>query len=222
MQIISVSDRVGGASFNVGELKMVQLHELGFLRERWTALDDYNKFCVSVIRFSIENLVLNRIIQCSWGVIEKKFLFIKTTQFVDMATCNLQTLENKQFGFLESEFIKTIRSDPGNTVEEHVRNLIERIIPGQQYVNPAKELFRIILTRNEFRYWHFHVRQQWFIKKFHLAIPEQQQDIMINALNRTCLPIVEERKYNRAFAEFSGRLHEYVDSTLDRKVSQSG
>lgn len=222
MQTISVSDIPAGSSFHLGELKMVQADELGFLPGTWIPLDDYTKFCISVIRLSIENLILNKIIQCSWGVITRKFLFIKTPRFVDMATCSKPALENKHFGFLESYFIKQVGNNPQMTMEEHVQGLLDHILPNRRYANPGKTLLTIIITRNEFQYWEYHVQKNWFVERFRAEISGQQKEAMINALNRTCLPILEERKYNRIFSEFSGRLHEYIDSAFYGKVSQSG
>jgi hypothetical protein len=219
MQAISVSDPPEGASFNLGELKMLQVHRLGFLSQYIVPFKNCNEFCISVIRLAIENLVLNKIISCSWGVLEKKFWFIKMSSFEDWATCNKSSLENKQFGYLESAFLQLVMNDAENTMADHIGSLFREILPNYKYQNPAKEILTVILTKNQHQFLNYHLKREWLSKNIYIDISESQEDAMVEALNKTCLPIIEERNRNKAFRDFSDRLYKHIDLALHRKTS---
>lgn len=200
---------------------MVKVYRKGLVSSNWTPVDSYHELCISTIRLCIENLVLNKILSCACGVVEKKFLFIKSAKLTYWLTYSESSLRNKQFGYLESQFLMHVRRHPEHTVIDHIGALVQDMLPKKLYQNPGKEIVHTILAKNVFQYWTYQTKGRWFWETLDLTISPSQEDEMVTASNKIAGPVIEERKQNEAFRNFSDYLYEYIDQKLNDKTDAS-
>lgn len=217
-----------GDTFNVGELRMVQLYRRGHLTNTWFPNGTLTEFCATTIQLAIENLVLNKICSCTTGEVENKILFFDLSEPTDFLTCNLSSLEEVRLGYLEHRILKDVLRHPSRSVVDYVKALVYLLLPKKDYTNPGDKIVTSILEENLFQYWIDNSKKilLWkeilLWKKTDIHISELREDEMVTALNNVSLPVINERNHNKAFCQFSDRLYDAVLSQLSKKTGSSG
>jgi hypothetical protein len=204
--------------FNVGELKMVQVYRKGYLSSMWTSADTYHEFCVKTIQLAIENLVVNKIISYSVGIIERDYLLFTTSNLAEYVTYNAAPFEDYIFGYLESKLLGYFLYNSDHPLESQIASLLDEMLPDGRYSNPGKEILQVILTQNKREYWDWRVRGNWFWKTFDISICPENEDSMVNDLNRISAQVIEARGSSREFRDFSSRVNDYINLKLRAKT----
>jgi hypothetical protein len=203
--------------FNAGELRMVQLYRRSHLSNWWTSEETFREFCCTTIQLAIENLVLQNILNLSTVDTGIKILLIKIKDFSDFLTAADTAIETRRLGLIEKHLVAEIKAKPGRTAADYVHAIVSNLLPEKEYGNPGRKIIEAIVFASRFQYWEVNTKEQLFSSQINFKIHEAREDEMVHALNSISRPVIVARNHNRAFKEFSDRLYNEIDSSLEAK-----